>query len=101
MVTVATMRAHPEAICNGHVATWDCTDWHKPKAITELAVIETPPIRGARSYSAVMHEIGHCLGRYQYSQRCFTREKWAWDWARCNVLLWTAQMERSAQTALN
>jgi hypothetical protein len=43
MVTVAAMRAHPEAICNGHVATWNCADWHKPKAITEGVVIETPP----------------------------------------------------------
>ena len=101
MVTIAAMRAHPEAIWNRHVATWDCGRWHEPTAITEWAVIETPPIRGARSYTAVMHEIGHCLGRYQHSQCCFTREKWAWDWARHNALLWTAQMERSAQTALN
>src|SRR5690242_19460565 len=70
MVTIAAMRAHPEAIWNRHVATWDCGRWHEPKAITEWAVIETPPIRGARSYTAVMHEIGHCLGRYQHSQRC-------------------------------
>ena len=70
MVTVAAMRAHPEAIWNRYVATWDCGGWHEHNAIGEWAVIETSPIRGARSYAAVMHEIGHCLGRYQHSQRC-------------------------------
>ena len=67
MVTIASMRANAEA---RHGITWDSVDWLKAKAVTEWAAIETPPIRGARSYAAVMHEIGHCLGRYQHSQCC-------------------------------
>ena len=89
MVTVAAMRTHAEAICN-----------HKSKAIAEWTA-ETSPIRELCSYATVMREIGHCLGRYQRSRRSFVREVWAWEGARRNALLWTPQLERSAQAALN
>jgi hypothetical protein len=62
--------------------------------------IHTPPIRSATTYATALHEIGHILGRYQTSRNSITRERWAWQWARDNALVWTKAMERHAIQAL-
>ena len=98
MVTVAAMQAHAEAICNRRGIAWDCADWHKPQAITEWAVIETPPIRGARSYAAVMHDIGYRLSGHQKSpEQRVAAQAHFWPAKK----RWIPQMKRSALAALN
>ena len=39
-------------------------------------------------------------GRHQQSRAVLTRERWAWQWARENALIWTDAMERVAIKAL-
>jgi Phage integrase family len=68
------------------------------KAIIENVFI--PPIRSELSYATALHEIGHIFGRYQRSRSVMVRERWAWEWARANALVWTPRMERSARAAL-
>jgi hypothetical protein len=47
----------------------------------------TPRIRSTRTYALALHEIGHCLGRYQKSRSVITIERWAWRWAKSNALI--------------
>jgi hypothetical protein len=63
--------------------------------------IEIAPVRSYISYIVALHEIGHIKGRYQKSRRSEIREKWAWQWARENALVWTPQMQGYATMALN
>ena len=62
--------------------------------------VQIAPIRSAITYATALHEIGHILGRYQDSHRSMTRERWAWQWARENAIVWTAAMERCAVQSL-
>jgi hypothetical protein len=62
--------------------------------------VQTPPIRSAITYATALHEIGHILGPNQDSPNSHTRERWAWQWARENALVWTGAMERYATRAL-
>ena len=55
-----------------------------------------PPVRSEITYVMALHEIGHILGRYQNSPRVAVRERWAWQWAHDNVLIWTPRMAREA-----
>jgi hypothetical protein len=52
------------------------------------------------SYATALHEIGHWKGRYQRSRNVIVRERWAWQWARKNALIWTRAMERDATMSL-
>jgi hypothetical protein len=72
----------------------DCMRYDLPHEIF------TAPIRSAVSYATALHEIGHHLGCHQLSPVKLTRERWAWQWARDNALIWTAAMERHATWAL-
>jgi hypothetical protein len=108
--TLSEMQRHVERLCEKHGIIWHA--WAKrstkAQAIT-LADCErydvppeiiTAPIRSAISYAVALHEIGHCLGRYQRSSRAIIRETWAWDWAQRNALAWTPAMERHATSSL-
>jgi hypothetical protein len=66
----------------------------------ELVLVRVAPIRSVISYVVALHEVGHIKGRYQQSPRDIVRERWAWDWARRNALIWTLRMERKAKTSL-
>jgi hypothetical protein len=95
MVSLHAMQEHAEGLCEEHGITWNRAAWvRKAIACREWWMIETPLIRGPVSYAAVMHEIGHILGRYQESRYLMTFETWAWRWARANALMWTPAMER-------
>jgi hypothetical protein len=58
------------------------------------------PICDAISYAIALHEIGHILGRYQLSWKDRVRERWAWQWARENALVWSSAMDRHAKREL-
>ena len=51
-------------------------------------------------YAAALHEIGRLRGRYQRSNSTLVRERWAWEWARANALIWTPAMADSARKAV-
>jgi len=51
-------------------------------------------------YAAALHEIGRLRGRYQRSNSTLVRERWAWEWARANALIWTPAMADRARKAL-
>ena len=59
------------------------------------------PIEFRISYASALHEIGHLRGRHQRSSSTLVRERWAWEWARANALIWTPAMENSARKAVN
>ena len=62
--------------------------------------IVVAPIKSIVTYAVALHEIGHTIGRYQESRRCMVRERWAWDWAKHNAIVWTPRMERLAAVSL-
>jgi len=67
----------------------------------QVLEIHLPIIRSQLDYATALHEIGHICGRYQgLRYKNLTRERWAWEWARCNALVWTRAMERDAQSTL-
>jgi hypothetical protein len=66
----------------------------------EVVEIQIPRIRSSVSYSTALHEIGHAQGKYQRSRHEMVRERWAWEWARRNAIVWTDEMERHASKAL-
>jgi hypothetical protein len=57
-------------------------------------------LRPHRTYSVALHEIGHILGRYQQSSCSMVRERWAWQWAKRNALIWTPRMALLAADSL-
>jgi hypothetical protein len=88
------------------VPPWDYTiEWCSPPSRAKAAWIfhwaSLPYIRSLTAYAIAMHEIGHLKGRYQSSRNVLTRERWAWQWARQNALVWTARMEQTATQAMN
>jgi len=85
------MQRHAEQLCRDHEIDWRANRTRNAYCFIDLRNIYTPPIRGPVSYGAVMHEIGHILGRHNGSRHVMTREVWAWRWARANALLWTPE----------
>jgi hypothetical protein len=69
-------------------------------AVSMALEIWTPRIRSANSYATALHELGHCLGRYQRSRSVLVLERWAWRWARENALVWTDPMERCMTSSM-
>jgi hypothetical protein len=65
-------------------------DGYRARALSECLEIWLPRIRSAVSYATALHELGHCLGRYQASRSVMTVERWAWRWAKENALIWTS-----------
>jgi len=104
---IENMRQHIESLCVQHEIMWD-TKWVKdPNEAYSLRErdggadeIQTPPITDEITYATALHEIGHILGCYQGSKNQMTRERWAWEWARRNALIWTPVMERDATRSL-
>lgn len=94
---------HVEEAREERCITWNRAMWGRHGCpLSAIRRIETPPTGGCTSTPAVMHEIGHCQGRYQAElNRWMTREFSVWEWAGRNALLWTPQMERPAQAVLN
>jgi hypothetical protein len=59
-----------------------------------------PHIKSPIAYATALHEIGHILGRHQQSKDSMVRERWAWQWAKRNALIWTPVMDQHAVTSL-
>jgi hypothetical protein len=70
-------------------------DRYGAHALSETLEIWIPRIRSAITYATALHELGHCLGRYQESRSVIVVERWAWRWAKENALVWTDPMERN------
>jgi hypothetical protein len=106
-VTIADMRSHVERVAQRHEISC-CDHWIKRPcdsySIRErdggADEIQIAPIKSRLSYATALHELGHILGRYQDSTYSLTRERWAWEWARRNALIWSDAMERYAINAL-
>jgi hypothetical protein len=98
---VEQMRQHVLDLCatSDIVLNW-CNRPSQAVAFRELEEISIPPIKSALSYATALHEIGHIKGQHQRSQSVMVRERWAWEWARSNALIWTPAMQRSAEKSL-
>lgn len=95
------MRQHILRLCEAreyHVTC--CARPRQSYALREAEEIQIAPIKSALSYATALHEVGHLEGRHQNSKRVMVRERWAWQWARANALVWTPAMERQAQEGL-
>jgi hypothetical protein len=66
----------------------------------EADEITIAPIKSEISYATALHELGHMLGRQQWSRVVIVRERWAWKWAKRNALVWTPRMERDMHESL-
>ena len=95
------LRDHVMALCAKHDITvsW-CRRPAQAWAAREVEEIQIAPIRSVISYATALHELGHILGRYQRSARLMVRERWAWQWARQNALVWTPAMESDARVSV-
>jgi hypothetical protein len=106
--SVEDMRAHVEKLVARHEILLYTRQVKRTERAYALRATEfpaadevwTPPIRCVITYATALHEIGHILGRYQESREEMVRERWAWEWARRNAIVWTPQMERCATEAL-
>jgi hypothetical protein len=80
--------------CDQSFATRKRDDWGDAIGIM--------PIRSAIGYATALHELGHILGQHQDNDidDMLTQERWAWEWARQNALVWTPTMERCAVRSL-
>jgi hypothetical protein len=102
-VTIEDMRCHFTKLCDQEGPDFSVRTVNrcsKAYALQEAEEIGVPPIKSAISYATALHELGHQKGSHQRSKSVLVRERWAWQWARKTALLWTPQMERSAQRAL-
>ena len=99
-MTPAEMTAHAVGICDRHDIVIRWIDGYRAIAVGALMEIEIPKIRSAITYATALHEIGHCLGRYQRSKSVLVVERWAWRWARDNALIWTPGMESTMRKSL-
>jgi hypothetical protein len=95
-ITIARMEQHVlDVAALGRVRIhWRDRYRYGARALSECLEIWTPRIRSANSYATALHELGHCLGRYQTSRSVIVVERWAWRWAKENALVWTDPMER-------
>ena len=101
MIPIADMVDHVESLCRSHDIGlfWCCRPdrSYSQRACEEITVA---PIKSVVTYAVALHEIGHIRGRHQDSRRCMVRERWAWDWAKRNALIWTPRMARCAAESL-
>jgi hypothetical protein len=101
-LTLKTMHQHVTDICNDQeiIYTW-CRHPYQAWSRSDLEEVSIPPIKSSASYATALHEIGHILGRHQKSNVLMVRERWAWQWARHNALVWTPDMEHFALRCLD
>jgi hypothetical protein len=100
--TIKDLHQHVLDLCDKHEITiyaW-CRRPSQCHALTDRDEIRIVPIESRILYASALHEIGHLRGRYQRSSSTLVRERWAWEWARANALMWTPGMENSARKAL-
>jgi hypothetical protein len=101
VLSIQDMRQHVMGLCSEHeIACFECRRPTEAWAIWDLSEIGIPPIKSAISYGTALHEIGHILGRHQRSRDSMVRERWAWQWAKSNALIWTDVLDRYAVTSL-
>jgi hypothetical protein len=101
MMPVADMVDHVASLCRSHeIAIYWCSRPEKSYSIRPAGEIFIAPIKSVITYATALHEIGHISGRHQDSHRCMVRERWAWDWAKRNAVVWTPTMARRAAKAL-
>jgi len=93
-ITISRMVQHVLEIAARHriMIHWR-NDYHA-EALSECMEVWLPRIRSSITYATALHELGHCLGRYQASRSVMVVERWAWRWAKENALVWTDTMER-------
>jgi hypothetical protein len=98
---VEAMRRHVAQVCSRHdlVVRWVSRPL-KAHSFRKLEEIWIVPIRSSLSYATALHEIGHVLGSHQGSKSVVIRERWAWEWARKNAIIWTDAMERHARECI-
>ena len=91
--TIQDMHQHVMGLCSQHniVFTWCCRP-SQAWAAREIEEVYIPPVKSVISYATALHEIGHILGRFQRSGNSVIRERWAWQWAKRNALIWTPAM---------
>jgi hypothetical protein len=77
----------------------------------ETRVVYTPEVTDAVTYSTALHEMGHLiepsaceripdgLSGPEIFLRKIDKEDRAWQWARTNAIVWTAEMESDARYA--
>jgi hypothetical protein len=100
-VTIPDMHEHVMGFCAEHhiIYSW-CRRPTEAWACRDLDEICIAPIKSSISYATALHELGHILGRYQRSRDSILRERWAWNWAKRNALVWTPVMDQNAVTSL-
>ena len=64
----------------------------------DTGTIRIHPITSEAAYAIALHEIGH-LRRGIHEDK-LVNERWAWEWARANALVWTPTMAREAERLL-
>jgi hypothetical protein len=96
-IPVAEMINHVESLCRSHnIGLFWCVRSDRSYSMRALQEVMIAPIKSVVTYAVALHEIGHLRGRHQDSRRCMVRERWAWDWAKRNALVWTPRMVRCA-----
>jgi hypothetical protein len=86
-MTPDAMTKHVVEICEEHDLYLEWIPGYRGHASHAGEMVLTPRIRSTRTYALALHEIGHCLGRYQKSRSVITIERWAWRWAKSNALI--------------
>jgi hypothetical protein len=104
-ITTEQMAQHVVSLATRHRITiwWWTRRRHgrmAGEAFLEHMEISIWPIRSALSYATALHELGHCLGRYQTSRSVLVVERWAWRWAKANALVWTDAMDRDMTSSM-
>lgn len=94
------MRQHVMSIAEERGVQIEWRNNYRAWSVRGMDLVSIPAIKGPISYAVALHELGHCLGRYQASQSTVIRERWAWDWAKRNAIVWTPRMERYVQACL-
>jgi hypothetical protein len=64
----------------------------------DTGTIRIHPITSEAAYAIALHEIGHL--RRGIHEDEVVNERWAWEWARANALVWTPTMAREAERLL-
>jgi hypothetical protein len=103
-LTAPVLLAHIHDLCERYNIGWSTFPSGRGYcglAIPDTKEIETPEIKGWRSYPTTLHEIGHIVGPYQHPWwHTMMHERGAWTWARRNALIWSPGMEKLAQESL-
>ena len=67
-------------------------------AYHDTGTIRIHPITSEAAYATALHEIGHL--RRGMHEDVLVNERWAWEWAQANALVWTPTMACEAERSL-